>query len=167
MQILVASSSPYRQTMYRTAIESLGHEVTIAGSAVECVQRLREAVPEVLVLEAPLPWGGSDGVLEVAQSELGSATPPVIVLAVGMGSIDWFQLSRFQIDDFLFRVPTTHELGRAIQSVAAQRRRHEARGRREPQPSGTSQSVGVVSEFAGAAPWSGSPLDSNSQRIVH
>lgn len=67
-----------------------------------------------------LLWGGCDGVLEVAEQDIGPHAIPVIVLAVGSGSIDWFQLSRFKIDDFLFRVPTTHELGRAIDLVAAQ-----------------------------------------------
>ena len=120
MYIVVASSSPYRQAAYREALEKLGHHVMTAGNGIECVELLRAAKPELLVLEAPLQWGGSDGVLEVAEQDLGPHAVPVIVLAVGSGSIDWFQLSRFQIDDFLFRVPTMQELGRAIDSVASQ-----------------------------------------------
>ena len=127
MQILVATSSPYRQSMYREAIERLGHQVLAAGSGVECIERLRAGAPDLLVLEAPLLWGGSDGVLEVIEQDLRPNSLPVIVLAVGSGSIDWFQLSRFHIDDFLFRVPTMQELGRAIASVAGQEL-HEARG---------------------------------------
>ena len=163
MEILVACASPYRQSMYREAIEQLGHHVAVAGSAVDCVERLRQAVPDVLILEAPLAWGGSDGVLEVAEEELGDEAPPVIVLAVGSGSIDWFQLSRFRIDDFLFRVPTTHELGRAISSVAAQRRREAPHGR-QPQSSPSSRSFGVA-PAAGVTPWSGMPLITGSQMI--
>jgi hypothetical protein len=45
---------------------------------------------------------------------------PVIVVAVGAGSIDWFQLSRYCIDDILFRIPTVRELGRAIARVTEQ-----------------------------------------------
>lgn len=122
MYIVVASSSPYRQATYREALEKLGHRVATAGNGIECVELLRKEKPDLLVLEAPLQWGGSDGVLEVAEQDLGPHAVPVIVLAVGSGSIDWFQLSRFQIDDFLFRVPTMHELGRAIDSVAGQAR---------------------------------------------
>lgn len=166
MNILVASSSAYRQAMYREAIAKLGHQVQVASSGVDCIQRLRRDVPEMLILEAPLSWGGSDGVLEVAEQELGPATPPVIVLAVGSGSIDWFQLSRFRIDDFLFRVPTTNELGQAISTVATQRRYEEARSRQLRQSSVKSY-LGVASSFTGATPWSGSPLNTSSSTIRH
>jgi len=77
--------------------------------------------PDLLILEAPLHWGGTEGVLEVAQSELGSSALPVILVAVGAGPIDWFQLSRFRIDDFLFRLPTLQELGLAVAGIAEQR----------------------------------------------
>ena len=120
MYIVVASSSSYRQATYAEALVKLGHRVETAGNGIECVERLRAEKPDLLVLEAPLQWGGSDGVLEVVEQDLGPGVVPVIVLAVGSGSIDWFQLSRFKIDDFLFRVPTMHELGQAIDSVAGQ-----------------------------------------------
>ena len=114
MYIVVASSSPYRQASYREALEKLGHYVQTAGNGVECVELLRAARPDLLVLEAPLQWGGSDGVLEVAEQDLGPHAVPVIVLAVGSGSIDWFQLSRFRVSDILFRLPTKQELQRAL-----------------------------------------------------
>jgi DNA-binding response OmpR family regulator len=120
MYIVVASSSAYRQATYREALTKLGHRVETAGNGIECVELLRVEKPDLLVLEAPLQWGGSDGVLDVLEQDLGSHAVPVIVLAVGSGSIDWFQLSRFKIDDFLFRVPTMQELGHAIESVARQ-----------------------------------------------
>jgi hypothetical protein len=143
--------------MYREAVQSLDHEVAIAGSAVECVERLRQAPPDVLILEAPLAWGGSDGVLEVTEEELKEAAPPVIILAVGSGSIDWFQLSRFHIDDILFRVPTTQELGRAILSVAANRRRVGLLDRNEAS-AGQKQHMGVTQALGSVTPWSGLPL---------
>ena len=91
----------------------------------ECVSQLRSRVPEVLVLETSLLWGGSEGVLEIAQRELGYLRLPVVLVAVGVGSIDWFHLSRYRIDDILFRIPSVRELGRAIAGVTEQR---EARG---------------------------------------
>jgi CheY-like chemotaxis protein len=121
MHILVASSSVYRQGLYRDVIEGLGCEVSVAGSGVECADRLRTDSFDLLVLEAPLLWGGSDGVLEFLR-EAGREDPlPVILVAAGAGTIDWFQLSRFHVDDLLLRVPTVQELGRAIASVATSR----------------------------------------------
>jgi len=120
MHIVVASSSVHRQTLYRETIEGLGHQAATANGGVECLECLRKGPAALLLLEAPLLWGGSDGVLDVVQHEFG-AKPPVILVAVGSGSIDWFQLSRFRVDDFLFRIPTTHELQRAICNLLRQR----------------------------------------------
>ena len=120
MQILAASASIYRQSIYRELIESLGHSVSYANSGIECVGRMRVGRFDLLLLEAPLPWGGSEGVLEVIQAEARWRQLPVILVAVGMGPIDWLQLSRFRIDDVLFRLPTVQDLKRAISGVASQ-----------------------------------------------
>src|SRR4051794_1417652 len=100
MHVLIASSSAFRRDLYQQAVHSLGHEVVLADGGVDCVQQMRAHRPDLLVLEAPLLWGGSDGVLEI----LGEQEPPakVVLVAAGTGSIDWFQLSRFRIDDVLF-----------------------------------------------------------------
>jgi len=126
MRVLIASSSAYRRDQYQQAIHSLGHEVLLAEGGVECVRQVRACAPDLLVLEAPLLWGGSDGVLEVMQ-ELAPSTTRVVLVAAGTGSIDWFQLSRFHVDDILFRMPTMHELQRAIgdgRASAAQQPAH-------------------------------------------
>jgi DNA-binding response OmpR family regulator len=114
MHVLIASSSAFRRDLYRQAIQELGHEVSVADGGVDCVDQLHDRPADLVVLEAPLLWGGSDGVLEMLQ---GSGVQPcvrVIVVAVGPGSIDWFQLSRFRVDDVLFRLPSKQELQRAI-----------------------------------------------------
>jgi CheY-like chemotaxis protein len=114
MRILVASSSVFRQRLYCQAIENLGHVAGVTSSGLECAEQLRSSPPDVLLLEAPLTWGGTEAVLEIAQCQPGESRIPVILVAVGMGSIDWFQLSRYRIDDILFRVPTVRELEKAI-----------------------------------------------------
>jgi CheY-like chemotaxis protein len=116
MEVLSASSSGHRQRLYRAALEGLGHTVRTAAGGLECVEQLRRSLPDVLLLEAPLLWGSSDGVLAVLQQELG-ATLPVILVAVGTGSIDWFELSRYRIDDLLFRIPTRSELAAAMENA--------------------------------------------------
>jgi len=113
MHVLIASSSAYRRELYQQAIHSLGHDVSLAAGGVDCIQQVRVCRPDVLVLEAPLLWGGSDGVLDMLQG-LNSIRLRIILVAAGTGSIDWFQLSRFRVDDVLFRLPTLPELQRAI-----------------------------------------------------
>jgi CheY-like chemotaxis protein len=114
MNVLIASSSGFRRGLYRQTVESLGHEVALATGGVDCAARLVQQPPDLLVLEAPLLWGGSDGVLEILETLSPQPKTRVIVVAVGPGSVDWFQLSRFRVDDLLFRIPTAQELQRAI-----------------------------------------------------
>jgi CheY-like chemotaxis protein len=117
MRILVASSSTFRQRMYRDAVESLGHQVSVVSGGIECVARIQAEEPDLLILEAPLFWGGAEGVLQALQDSQQCGVP-VILVATGAGSIDWFQLSRFRIENLLFRVPTAASLAQAIAGVA-------------------------------------------------
>jgi DNA-binding response OmpR family regulator len=116
MLVFAVSSSAHRQRLYHAALDALGHQAIVVGSALQCVAELRRELPDVLLLEAPLLWGGTDGVLEVLQRELNSSVP-VILVAVGTGSIDWFELSRYRIDNLLFRLPTRAELAAALDKV--------------------------------------------------
>jgi CheY-like chemotaxis protein len=132
MHVLIASSSAFRRDLYMQAIDGLGHDVTFAGGGVDCIQQLRYRRPDLLLLEAPLPWGGTEGVLELVHERQDEPRTKVILVAVGAGSIDWFQLSRFHVDDVLFRLPTASELQRAIGNGSADAKSPELES--APQP---------------------------------
>jgi len=117
MRILVASSSTFRQRTYRDAVESLGHQVSVVSGGIECVARIQAEEPDLLILEAPLFWGGAEGVLEALEDRQQQRSVPVILVATAAGSIDWFQLSRFRMENLLFRVPTATNLAEAIAGV--------------------------------------------------
>lgn len=119
MRVLVASSSYYRQTSYRQLLEGLGHEPALVGGGIECIDRLRRQPPELFILEVPLLWGGSDGVLAVWEEEAQNRKLPIIVICINQGNHDWFQLSNFRVDDFLVRFPTRDELRAAIERCVA------------------------------------------------
>ena len=113
MHVLIASSSAYRRDFYQQAVHRLGHDVSTAEGGVDCVQQVRVCHPDLLVLEAPLLWGGCDGVLDILQ-EFDRVHPQVVLVAAGTGSIDWFSLSRFRVENVLFRLPSVQELQRAV-----------------------------------------------------
>jgi len=128
MHVLIASSSFYRQSCYREMLEDLGHEATAVSGGIECVAELRRQRSDVLLLEAPLLWGGSDGVLSVLRDEA-AAQMPVVLICLHRGNPEWFGLSRFRVDDFLVRFPTLGELRSAIERCAAGRTRLHAADR--------------------------------------
>src|ERR1700736_2420659 len=55
-------------------------ELTTATSGVECVERLHEQTPNLLVLEPQLPWGGGDGVLAIIHQISRLAVVPVMIV---------------------------------------------------------------------------------------
>ena len=66
----------------------------------ECVDRLRKQVPDVLVLEPALPWGGGDGVLAMMHDDLDLATLPVMILTSCGDPSLLDSITRFPISDF-------------------------------------------------------------------
>lgn len=119
VRVVVASPSRYRQEIYQAAIQGLGYEVMVASRGIDCVAYLKQQRPDLLVLESFLPWGGCDGVLEVAQTELGLDCPVIVVVVSGRPA-DWLELSRFRVDDFLPRFPGLEALQQLmVQTVGA------------------------------------------------
>ena len=75
-------------------------DVVTAPNGLECVDRLREQVPDVLVLEPQLPWGGGDGVLAMMHNVLDLAAVPVMVLTSCSDPSVLDGISRFPISDY-------------------------------------------------------------------
>ena len=78
--VVMADPDAGLQDMYREALAEKDIEVVAAFSGLECISRLRDRVPDALVLEPHLPWGGGDGVLAMMSEVPQIANVPVIVL---------------------------------------------------------------------------------------
>jgi len=62
IRVLIADPDERVLTSYREFLWQEGFEVDTVTNAIDCVARLRERVPDVLVLDPDLPWGGGSGV---------------------------------------------------------------------------------------------------------
>jgi CheY-like chemotaxis protein len=80
IRVLLADPDESMHPVYREPLSREGFDVDMALSGLECIARLRERVPDVLVLEPQLPWGGGDGVLAIMGEDPGLAAVPVMVL---------------------------------------------------------------------------------------
>ena len=72
----MADPDPSLPAVYREPLLREGCELRTAVNGLDCVAQLRECVPDVLVLEPQLPWGGGDGVLAPWARFLGSRRFP-------------------------------------------------------------------------------------------
>ena len=100
VRILIADPDGFVSASYRDCLCQRGATVDTATTGLECLEKLREFAPEVLVLEPDLLWGGGDGVLAVIheQPELRPAFVMLVSHASDRGLLH--RVSRFKVDDY-------------------------------------------------------------------
>jgi DNA-binding response OmpR family regulator len=86
--------------VYRGPLFEEGFELVTAVSGLQCVARLRERAPDVLVLEPQLPWGGGEGVLAMMGEIPALASVPVMVLTSCRDPRLMEAVSRFPVSDY-------------------------------------------------------------------
>ena len=83
--VLVAESDAELRDIYRKFLGGRGFNVRAAACGLECLAKLRQEVPAVLVLDLALPWGGGDGVLAWLREE-GLRSEVAVVLTSTIGA---------------------------------------------------------------------------------
>lgn len=99
IRVLIADPDESLLAEYREHSQE-GFDVVTAPNGLECVDRLREQAPDVLVLEPQLLWGGGDGVLAVMHNDLDLTTVPVMILTSCTDPVILDDIARFPISDF-------------------------------------------------------------------
>jgi DNA-binding response OmpR family regulator len=108
IRVLIADPDESLLAAYRTLLRT-DFEVATAPNALKCVRRLRQAVPDVLVLEPQLPWGGGDGVLSIMRDEPSLADTPVMILTACRDPSVLHSVAPFPIGDYCVKpLPPAH-----------------------------------------------------------
>ena len=83
--VLCADADRELRDVYVWLLSSYGFRVETADDGLECLAKLRQFVPDLLLLDLELPWGGGDGVLEVMRGNL-SLLPVRVMLTSSVAS---------------------------------------------------------------------------------
>lgn len=67
--VLIAEADRELREAYVQFLSSLGFEIHIAADGLECMSKLRRFLPDVLILDLELLWGGGEGVLAVMRED--------------------------------------------------------------------------------------------------
>jgi DNA-binding response OmpR family regulator len=110
--------------VYREPLSREGFEMDRALTGLECVSRLRERVPDVLVLEPQLPWGGGDGVLAMMSEDSALTAIPVLVLTSCRDPRILSRVTRFPINDYQLKPIASDRLAGRIRTLLNRRKRH-------------------------------------------
>ena len=116
-RILIADPDRFLLSSYSRHLRDRGAVVSTAATALECVQRLRDSVPEVLVLEPAILWGGGDGVLAVMDEDEWLRPRFVMVVAHRRDRTRLYCLSSFPVDDYQARPLSANELAARIDTL--------------------------------------------------
>jgi len=121
IRVLIADPDEYLLDNYRDYLERHGCDVAAVTTGLECVERLRECAPDVLVIEPSILWGGGDGVLAMMHEEPDIPLVPVIVLTFGRDRGVLYRLAPFTIDDYQIKPVRPKRLAERIRAIARQR----------------------------------------------
>jgi CheY-like chemotaxis protein len=121
-RVLIADPDKYLRACYQEELSALGYVVETVGDGLECLGRLRDGSPDVLVLDPAIPWGGGDGLLTLMHEEPGLPTPPVIVISNGTDRGLLYRLTRFYVHYYQVKPVSTLRLARLIKAICQGRR---------------------------------------------
>lgn len=114
IRVLIADPDEFLLAAYREHLSQYGAIVATATNALECLGRLRTFLPDVLVLEPELLWGGGDGVLAVMHEEPEIRAASVVLLTHGTNRSLLYRLSPFKLDDYQMKPVTPRRLMQRI-----------------------------------------------------
>jgi DNA-binding response OmpR family regulator len=120
IRVLIADSDRYLLAAYKAQLSSGGFDVATAQNGLECLRRLREFTPDVLVLEPAIPWGGGDGIVTLMHEE--PSLPQVritLVLTSGCSAHVLYNIASFPVSDYLAKPVTGDTLAERIRCALA------------------------------------------------
>lgn len=119
IRVLMADPDESLQLVYRGPLLHEGFELATAVSGLECVARMRERTPDLLVLEPQLPWGGGEGVLATIGEVSKLANVPVMILTSCRDSRLLEAVSRFPISDYQIKPLAPDRLAERLRTILA------------------------------------------------
>jgi len=121
--VLIASSQERVVSVCSQQLLEVECQLNSCRSAVECLDWLRRQRVDVLILDAAIPWGGADGILELLSSpeaEFGPR-PLVFLVMTEVAAALLYRVGRYQVDDFQLGLHDQANLGVRVRRLARQR----------------------------------------------
>jgi DNA-binding response OmpR family regulator len=79
MRVMIAGTDRNTLISLRAYFSDRGHESEISRNGVECMVGLREFVPDLLIMEFDILWGGCEGVLATMNADPRLTEVPVVL----------------------------------------------------------------------------------------
>jgi carbon storage regulator CsrA len=116
-RVLIADPDRLLLTAYSQHLTRRGASVSTARTGLECWEKLMQSVPDVLVLEPELLWGGGDGVLALLNEQPNIRPTIVMLLTHNRNRSLLYRSSSFKVDDYQAKPLTAARLTERICSL--------------------------------------------------
>ena len=119
IRVLMADPDESLTALYRDPLLQEGFELATVASGLECLARLRDRAPNVLVLEPRMPLGGGEGILDVMGETPHLAAVPVLVLTACRDHQILKRVSRFPVSDYQLKPLLPDRLAGRLHAILA------------------------------------------------
>lgn len=126
IRVLIADPDECRLAAFRNSFQD-DFDLDTASCGLECIARLRERTPDILVLEPQLPWGGGDGVLALMRADSTLALIPVMIVTSCRDIRLLTCIAPFRISDYSVKSVDAAELAKRIRNVVRHQLTREQR----------------------------------------
>ena len=116
--VLLAIRRSMSRSEYVVALTQDGFEVATADHALECLEVFGHFVPDVLVIEPELLWGGGDGVLAILKEAPQFSGMQVLVLTTDFNRAAVYSISQFRVSDFWIQPVSAERLTSRVARLA-------------------------------------------------
>jgi DNA-binding response OmpR family regulator len=120
-RVLLADPDAFLLDLYAGYVSQQGFLVQTAQSGGECIRKLGEFVPDVLVLEPILPLDECDRVLAALRERDGLPPVPVIVVTYGNDRRVLYRIASLAVSDYRRKPLSAARLCDSIRAVVAAR----------------------------------------------
>jgi CheY-like chemotaxis protein len=124
-KVLIADPDESLLAQYQQFLANDRLRVETATSGLECLKKLRNFSPDVLVLEPELPWGRGEGVLACMHQDADLPRVPVVVLSHRLDNARLNSMNEFEVSAYYVKPLSAQDLRGCLrrllnsQSVAA------------------------------------------------
>jgi two-component system response regulator RegX3 len=127
-RILVATPDRYLLTEYGAALYEDGVDASTATSGVQCLEQLGRIIPDLVVLDTDLLWGGADGVLAVLADDPAFPAVPAMVVSSQHSRSALYRVARFIVADYQLKPLSGKRLLQRIRLLLASNSKLEGNG---------------------------------------
>lgn len=118
-KILIVDDNNDVITTYGVVLKRLGYEVSVAYNGNECINKIKEEKPDMVILDVFLPGLSGSEVCRLIKKEFQTKDIPVVAITASMSKITKKRMDEVGADCFLLKPIDVTDLSRVIKKFIA------------------------------------------------